>query len=285
VVTRHQLRTAADHLHRHGELSERSSARLLGCSRSSLRYTPKQREDEPRLIAAIRRLARRHPVYGYRFIHARLKKQGWEVNRKRVRRLWRALGLQKPSRPRNPKRKGIFRGASANRCVNRPARGKGEVWTCDFIADRTISGGSLKWLTVVDEYTREFLGFRVADQLGGQEVRAALAVLFGRRGEPRLIRRDNGSEFVCRAVTEWLSGTEAEGIQVAPGRPWENGYIESFPSRFRAEFLDRETFESVRDARAKGRLWRAEYNRVRPHSGLNYRTPEEFSRECDNKQS
>jgi putative transposase len=193
--------------------------------------------------------------------------------------------LQKPSRRRNPKRKGTVRGTSANSGVHRPARGKREVWTCDFVADRMMSGGSLKWLTVMDEYPREFLCFRVADPLGGKEVRATLAVLFGRRAEPRRIRRDNGSEFVCRGVTEWLAGTGAEGIQVAPGRPWESGYIESFHSRFRAEFLDRATFESVRDARAKGREWRTGYNRIRPHRGLNYRTPEEFSRECERKQN
>jgi putative transposase len=119
---------------------------------------------------------------------------------------------------------------------------------------------------VVDESLREFVSFRVADLLGGKAVRAAWAVLFGRRGAPRRIRSDNGSAFVCRVVTEWLSGTGAEGIPVAPGRPWENGYLGSFPGRFR----DRERFENVRDAQAKARRWRAEYNPIRPHRGLNY---------------
>lgn len=280
-MTPTQLRAAADYLEERKGQSQRQAAKLLGCCRSTLRYQSKPRDGEAVLIRAIRCLARRHPVYGYRFIHARLRKEGWRINRKRVRRLWRALGLQKPLRPRNPKRKGHHRGSSIHSCVNRPSRHKNDVWTCDFIVDRTISGGSLKWLTVVDEYTREFLMFRVADRLGGNEVRAAFAGLFGRRGEPQLIRSDNGSEFVCEVLTEWLAGTGAKGIQVAPGSPWQNGYIESFHSRFRAEFMDRELFENVADAKQKTLLWRQEYNRIRPHSGLDYQTPEEFSRTCD----
>jgi putative transposase len=195
--------------------------------------------------------------------------------------LWRAWGLPKPQRPRNPKRKGHFHGSDRNRCVNRPSGHPNDVGTCDFIVDRTISGGSLQWLTVVDEYTREFLLFRVADRSGGNEVRAAFAGRFGRRGEPPSIRRDNGSAFVCEVRTGWLAGTGARGIQVAPGSPWQKGYIESFPSRFRAEFLDRERFESVADAKPKTLRWRPEYNRIRPHSGRDPKTPAEFSREGD----
>jgi putative transposase len=184
-------------------------------------------------------------------------------------------------RRRKPRKLGPKPGSSANSCVNQPARFKNDVWTYDFIADRTIDGGTLKWLTLVDEYTRECLALHVDRALTGADVRRVLARVIGRRGAPTRIRSDNGSEFICEALRRWLPQRGAEAIPVAAGSPWENGYIESFHSRFRDEFLEVEVFESVADAREKGRWFRREYNRVRPHSSLGYRTPHEFSAACD----
>ena len=203
------------------------------------------------------------------------------MNLKRVRRLWNELGLRRPGRRRKPRKLGPKPGSSANSCVNQPARFKNDVWTYDFIADRTVDGGALKWLTLVDEYTRECLALHVARSLTGADVRRVLARVIGRRGAPTRLRSDNGSEFICEALRRWLPQQGAEAIPVAAGSPWENGYIESFHSRFRDEFLEVEMFESAADAQQKGAWFRREYNRVRPHSSLGYKTPKEFSDECD----
>jgi transposase InsO family protein len=165
--------------------------------------------------------------------------------------------------------------------MNQPARFKNDVWTYDFITDRTTEGGSLKWLSLVDEYTRECLALHVDSSLTGADVRRVLARVIGRRGAPTRIRSDNGSEFICAVLTGWLPQVGTKAIPVAPASPWENGFIESFHSRVRDEFLEREEFESVSDARSKAKWWRREYNRVRPHGSLSYKTPEEFSAECN----
>jgi putative transposase len=281
VVTATQQRAAAGYLRETYKISERRATRVLGRARSTLRYRRRPRPGEAAVIRALRRLARRHPRWGYKRIHARLVKLGWTVNRKRVRRLWNELGLRRPARRKKPKKLGSKPGSSANSCVNQPAQFKNDVWTYDFVADRTSDGGSLKWLTLVDEYTRESLALHVANSMTGADVRHVLARVIGRRGAPTRLRSDNGSEFICAALAGWLPGQGTTPIQVAPGSPWENGFIESFNSRFRDEFLERQEFESVADAKAKGSWFRREYNTIRPHSGLSYQTPKDFSDECD----
>jgi putative transposase len=285
VVTPDQQRAAADYLNERYGVSQRRICRVMGRSRSSLRYRRKQRADEPALNREIKRLARRHPRYGYRFIHALLARQGWTINIKRARRLWNNLGLRRVVRLRKPRKLGPKPGSSANSCVQQPARFKNDVWTCDFIHDRTADGRSLKWLTLVDEYTRECLVLHAAGSLTGADVRRIIARVIGRRGAPTRIRSDNGSEFICAALVDWLPGVGAKSIPVAAGSPWENGYIESFHSRLRDEFLERVDFENVPDAREKGRWYRREYNTVRPHSSLGYATPKEFSASCDQRRT
>jgi putative transposase len=252
VVTPDQQRAAADYLAERYGASQRRACRVMGRARSNLRYRRARRGDEPALVREIKRLARRHPRYGYRRIHAMLVRRGWAVNLKRVRRLWNELGLRRPIRLRKARKLGPKPGASSNSCTEKPARFKDDVWTCDFIHDRTADGRPLKWL----------------------------ALVVGRRGAPGRIRSDNGSEFICAALVDWLPGVGTEPIPVAAASPWENGYIESFHSRLRDEFLEREEFESVAEARAKGSWFRREYNVVRPHSSLGYATPKEFSAAC-----
>ena len=210
-----------------------------------------------------------------------LVRRGHAVNLKRVHRLWRELGLKRPIRRKKPGKLGPKPGTGANSCVHQPARFKNDVWTCDFIHDRTTRGGSLKWLTLVDEYTRECLVLHAAGSITGAEVRRILARVVGRRGAPTRIRSDNGSEFLCEALVSWLPAVGAKSIPVAAGSPWQNGFIESFHSRLRDEFLEREEFESVSDAQARALWYRREYNTVRPHSSLSYATPKEFSEKCD----
>jgi putative transposase len=281
VVTPDQRRAAADYLVERFGVSQRHASRLLGQPRSTLRYRRRARAGELVLTRALRRLARRHPRWGYRRIHARLRALGWSVNLKRVRRLWGELGLRRPLRLRKVRKLGPKRGTSANSCVARPAAFKNDVWTCDFLADRTADGKPLKWLSVVDEYTRECLLLYAAESISGGDVRRLLARLVGRRGAPKALRSDNGSEFVCEALSGWLPAAGTEAIPVAPGSPWENGIIESFHGKARDEFFERSEFASVADARAQARWYRREYNRVRPHSALGYKTPQAFSDECD----
>jgi putative transposase len=283
VVSPDQQRAAADYLGERYGASQRRVCGAMGRSRSTLRYRRKPRADEPALTKEIKRLARRHPRFGYRRIHAMLGRRGWTVNLKRVRRLCNELGLKRPVRLRKPRKLGPKPGTSANSCVRQPAGFKNDVWTCDFIHDRTADGRPLKWLTLVDEYTRECLVLHAAGAMTGADVRRILARVIGGRGAPTRIRSDNGSEFICAALTDWLPGVGAKPIPVAAASPWENGYIESFHSRLRDEFLERIEFESVADARAKASWHRREYNTVRPHSSLGYATPKEFSAACDEK--
>jgi transposase InsO family protein len=212
-----------------------------------------------------------------------LRRRGFTVNLKRVRRLWKDLGLRRSVRLRKPRKLSPKPGSSANSCKQQPSRFKNDVWTCDFIHDRTSEGRPLKWLTLVDEYTRECLVLHAAGSITGPEVRRIVARVVGRRGAPTRIRSDNGSEFVCEALVGWLPGVGTEPIPVAAGSPWENGYIKSFHSRLRDEFLEWEEFESEADAQERGNWYRREYNAIRPHSSLGYATPREFSEACDRK--
>ena len=279
MVTGGQQRAAADHLREAFGVSERRAAKALGRSRSTVRYQPTARGDEAALVAAIRRLVRRHPRFGHRRIHARLEATGWRANRKRVRRLMIALGCR-PRRRKKSLARGGFPGTGGNACVARPATARNDVWTCDFTHDRTVSGGSLKWLSVVDEYTRELLVLRPASAVTAADVRRVLARLVGWRGRPRAVRCDNGGEFAGAAVAEWLGGRGIELMAVAPASPWQNGYVESFHGKLRDEFLDRSVFADVADAAAQAAWFRREYNTVRPHSGLDYRTPQAFAATC-----
>lgn len=280
-MTATQQRAAADYLCQEYGVSQRRVSQVLDRSRSTLRYRLQERPEEQPLIRAIRRLARKHLRWGYRRIHVMLERAGWHVNLKRIHRLWKALGLRRPVRRKQPRKLGPKPGTSANSCVNQPAQFKNDVWTYDFISDRTACGRTLKWLTLVDEYTRECLALHVDRSVTGYEVRRVLSRVIGQRGSPTRIRSDNGSEFICESLSRWLPGKGTQPIPVAAGSPWENGFIESFNSRFRDEFLEAEEFEDVPDAKEKGGWFRREYNTIRPHSSLAYKTPKQFSDECD----
>jgi putative transposase len=260
--------------------SQRRVSRALGLARSGLRYAPVVGDEQTALARRIEELAGAHPRFGYRRIWALLDREGWTVNKKAVRRLYRELGL-KVARPRaNPKPRRVH-GQDRNACHLRPSRGKDDVWTWDFIFDRTRDGRSLKWLSIIDEYTRECLALEARRGMTAEDIRAILAeVAAGRGGPPCRMRSDNGPEFVAEVVRSWLEDTGSGTLPVAPGSPWQNGYAESFHSKVRDEFLNREEFESEPQARALGALWKEEYNSERPHSSLGYQTPAEFATTC-----
>jgi putative transposase len=260
--------------------SQRRVSLALDLARSSLRYAPVVRDQQTALARRVEELAGAHPQFGYRRIRALLDREGWAVNKKAVRRLDRELGL-KVARPRAHPKPRRAHGQDRNACHLRPARGKDDVWTWDFIFDRTSDGRSLKWLSIVDEYTRECLALEARRGMTAEDIRVILAeVAAGRGGPPCRMRSDNGPEFVAEVVRSWLEDTGSGTLPVAPGSPWQNGYAESFQSKVRDEFLNREEFESEPQARALGALWKEEYNTERPHSSLGYQTPAEFSATC-----
>jgi len=198
------------------------------------------------------------------------------VNRKRIHRLWRREGLKVPRKQRKKRRLGHH----ANGCARRRAEHKDHVWAWDFVHDCTCDGRPLKWLTLVDEYTRENLALEVGRRMRADDVIDVLAELFVLRGVPKHIRSDNGPEFIAAAIRRWLLHAGVEVLYIEPGSPWENGYAESFNGRLRDELLNREGFENLSDARARGTQHRLEYNHRRPHSALGYQTPAEFSAGC-----
>ena len=158
--------------------------------------------------------------------------------------------------------------------------GKDHVWCWDFVFDRTTNGSPLKWLSIVDEYTRECLTLKVDRGITSEDVIDTLAELFAMRGVPTSIRSDNGPEFVAGAIQRWLRHVSVETRYVAPGSPWENGYAESFHSRLQDEFLVTEVFESLAAARQLSTAWKEDYNHHQPHSSLGYVTPTEFAARC-----
>jgi putative transposase len=258
------------------DVSERRACRVLGQVRSTQRYESVKPDKDAALVSRMGALRTERKRFGYRRIWALLAREGWRVNLKRVHRIWKAEGWQLPQR----RRKRRAKGTSANSCAVRKAEYRGHVWSYDFVMDRTERGGQLKFLPVLDEHTREVHEIEVDRSITGQDVVEVLKRLFLVHGEPAHIRSDNGSEFIARAVREWLAASDVETLFIEPGSPWENGYSESFNSRFRDEFLDRELFSSVLEARVLGERYRVDHNLTRPHSSLGYRTPAEFAARC-----
>ena len=258
------------------ELSERRACRTLQQPRMTQRYEPKQPDKDKPLIAAMKRLAGKHKRYGYRFITAKLRQEGWQVNHKRVQRIWRKEGLQVPYRRKRKK----SHGSSANACFVKRAEFINHVWTYDFVDDATEDGRKLKLLTVLDEHTRESPAIEVGRSITSKDVISVLEYLFAVRGTPWFIRSDNGPEFIADAIKRWLEDKKVGTLYIEPGSPWENGYIESFHSRLRDELLNREQFFSVKEAKVLVENWRLEYNHERPHSSLEYKTPAAFAATC-----
>jgi len=258
------------------KLSERRACRIIQQPRMTQRYKPKNPDKDKVLVAAMKRLAGKHPRYGYRLITGKLRQEGWQVNKKRVQRLWRKEGLQVPYRRKRKK----SQGSSQNSCSVKKAEYINHVWTYDFIEDRTEDGRKLKFLTVLDEWTRESPAIEVGRSITSKGVISVLEYLFMVRGAPDFIRSDNGPEFIANAIRQWLKEKMVETLYIEPASPWENGYIESFHGRLRDELLNRELFYSVKEAKVLVENWRMEYNNHRPHSSLGYMTPAAFAATC-----
>jgi putative transposase len=248
---------------------ERTVCRVLGQHRSTQRKLPRTADDEAALTADIIELARRYGRYGYRRITALLRATGWQVNRKRVERIWRREGLKVPAK--QPKRDRLW--LADGSCLRLRPEHPNQVWAYDFVEDRTRDGRKFRMLGVIDEFTREALAIKVARKLDSSDVIEVLADLCVVRGVPEHIRSDQGPEFIATALKDWIKAVGAKTAYIEKSSPWENGYVESFNGKLRDELLNVEIFNSLREAQVLIECWRRHYNAIRPHSALGYRAP------------
>lgn len=251
--------------------SERQACKLVDVDRTSYRYEARPDKND-QLREALIALARQKPRWGYRRLWVVLSKRGHDVNVKRIYRLYRQAHLA----VRRLKRKRLERGAPVNALLAAP----NQEWGLDFVSDGVASGRGIRMLTVVDGYTRECPAIEVGVSLGSGRVTRTLDRVIAERGTPKAIRCDNGPEFTSRHFLAWCEERGISLVHIQPGRPMQNGYVESFNGRLRDECLNANWFLNVVDAKEKIEHWRVEYNSDRPHSSLAYRTPEEFAKTC-----
>lgn len=244
-------------------VTARRACRIVGISSASP-YRKAAPDRDEALRDRLRGVWR--PNMGYRMAHALVRGEFAPLNVKRVHRVWKEEKLGRMKRYRKKRT-----GAS----VPLAAEEANHVWCLDFCFDACLSGTKLKILAIVDEHTRELLALEAATSFKSLRVQSVLQQLFERRGAPKFLRSDNGSEFISRSLAVFLlrSGTESRFIK--PGSPWQNGFAESFMSRIRADLLDVEVFHNLTDAQVKLAIYRRFYNEQRPHSSLGYRTPAE----------
>lgn len=258
-------------------VSERRACGLLVQHRSSQRYQVKDPRRDEALAGELRAFARRRPRAGYRMALHELRRGGWELNHKRVQRVWREEGLRVSPKPRQKRR----RGSSSEGSQMMRANAADQVWSYDFVMDETEGGRRLKWLPICDEFTRESVALEVAHHMTAQDVIRVLERAILQRGRaPEYIRSDNGPEFIAKAVTDWVKEKGFKTLFIEPGSPWQNAYSESFNSRFRDEFLNRESFATLMEAKVLGDEYRSDYNQARLHSALGYQPPAEYAASC-----
>jgi len=274
MVGPERKREAVVHVRHELEVSERRACTTLKQPRSTQRYRGRQRGKDAALAAELRRISAAHPRAGYRMATALLRRAGMEINSKRVQRLWRQEGLKVPRRQRKRQRLGSSEGGSQHWRAERV----NHVWSYDFVFDQTEDGRRLKWLPICDEFSRELVALEVERRMEARDViRILEAAVLERGGAPEFIRSDNGPEFIALAVQEWIARHGFKTLYIKPGSPWQNAYSESFNSRFRDEFLNRESFASVLEAKVLGKEHRYRHNHLRLHSSLDYQTPAEFA--------
>lgn len=267
-MTTDQLRQTVIHARQKIGSSERRTCRLIGLSRSTHHYR-KVPKDEDSLRLALIRLAKKYGRYGYRKIAKLLKIEGWDINHKRVERIWREEGLQLPKR--HKKRKRLYHKDSS--VIRLRPKYPNHIWSIDFVHDRLSNRTQYKMLTVLDEYTREALTVSVHPTMSGEDVLEALYPLLLKHGKPEFIRSDNGPEFRSEAFQTWLTKVGIKPIYIYPGSPWENGYNERFNGTLRHEVLNAEWFHTIDQARTVITKWLRQYNTIRPHHALNMKPP------------
>jgi putative transposase len=259
----------------HYAASQRRVCELMEVAESSCRYRLR-RDDEP-LRQRLMELAREKVRFGYRRLHVLLQRDGQQVNHKRVYRVYREAGLT----VRRKARKRLMRAGP----LRSPLTGPNQEWALDFAHDAVECGRAIRILSVIDVYTRECLALEVDSSFASRRVTRVLDAIVAWRGAPLAIRLDNGPELTSRHILAWSIERRIELAHIQPGRPMQNGHVESFHGRLREECLNVSWFGNLFEARGKVAAWRREYNEERPHSSLGYRTPSEFAAEMGGEKS
>ena len=269
MVTPAARRIAVTHLMERHEMSERRACKTIGCCRMTVRYQSTRPRDEvlrERMVA----LARERRRFGYRRLHVLLRREGHVINHKKLYRLYREERLA-------VRRRGGRKRAIGTRAPMRMPLAPGERWSLDFVSDQFTDGRRFRILTIVDDCSRENLALTADTSLSGTRVARELDRLIACRGKPKTIVSDNGSEFTSNAILAWADKTHIEWHYIAPGKPTQNAFIESFNGRLRDELLNETLFSSLHHARAMLGRWQADYNTTRPHSALGWSTPSAFA--------
>ncbi len=262
-------REAVAHLCVEHGVSERRACHVLKVDRSSVRYKS-TRPDDTHLREAMKKVAAERRRFGYRRIHVMLDRQGVHMNQKKLRRLYREEGLQVR------KRGGRKRALGTRRPMLLPTKAN-ERWSLDFVSDAFTDGRRFRVLAVVDDYSRECLSLVADTSLSGIRVTRELDALIKQRGRPNTIVSDNGTELTSMAVLKWCQETGVEWHYIQPGKPMQNGFVESFNGSFRDECLNETLFSTLIQARQQITDWRKDYNHNRPHSSLGNLTPIEYA--------
>lgn len=270
MVTPAARREAVAYLAATFQMSERRACRVIGADRASVRYEG-TRPDDGLLRARLKELASERRRFGYRRLHVLLKREGHAVNRKRIQRLYREEKLTVRRRGGRKRAMGTRRPIEAPVAVN-------QRWSLDFLSDQLTDGRRFRILAVVDDCTRECLVLAADTSLSGLRVARELDAIVRCRGRPTTIVSDNGTEFTSNAILTWADETCIGWHYIAPGKPQQNGFIESFNGRLRDELLNETLFRSLPHARAVLEAWRRDYNEERPHSKLGWLTPRDFAR-------
>jgi putative transposase len=251
------------------EMSERRACRVVGVDRTSMRYEA-TRPDDAVLRRRLKELAAERRRFGYRRLHVLLKREGHAVNRKRVQRLYREEKL-------TVRRRGVRKRAMGTRRPIETPAAPNQRWSLDFLSDQLTDGRRFRIFAVVDDCTRECLALAADTSQSGLRVARELDDIVRRRGRPTMIVSDNGTEFTSNAILGWADETGVGWHYIAPGKPQQNGFIESFNGRLRDELLNETLFRSLPHARAVLEAWRRDYNEERPHSKLGWMTPRAYA--------
>jgi putative transposase len=277
VVKAAARRAAASYLRQSYGVSERRAGRALGLGNSSLRYRSRRPAAEE-LRRRLRELAAERPRYGYQRLWALLRREGWEVNHKLIYRLYAEEGLKLRKRRRRSR-------AQVERVPPSAPTAAGERHSMDFMRDTLADGRVFRTLNIVDDYTRECLAIEVDTSLPGARVARVLERLAAAGRRPLHLVVDNGPEFASKAVDQWAARSGVNLRFIDPGKPMQNGYIESFNGKFRDECLSQHWFVSLEEARSVSEAWRVDYNERRPHRSLHHQTPAEFAAKASSKQA
>lgn len=269
MVTPAAKREAVAHLKTEFEMSERRACEMIGCCRMTVRYAS-VRPDDAILRERMKAIAVERRRFGYRRIHVLLRREGLRINHKRLFRLYREEKLA--VRKRGGRKRAI--GTRAPMLVPRMPN---ERWSLDFVSDQFTDGRRFRVLTVVDDCTRECIALVADTSLSGQRVARELNQLLVQRGVPRMIVSDNGSELTSNAILAWADKSQVGWHYIAPGKPMQNAFIESFNGKLRDEKLNETLFTTLHQARVELANWRNDYNTNRPHSGIGWLTPSEFA--------